>query len=207
MAIGRKSSDFSPLHYLNSDLKNLYTSLFGVPNVNNMVCLINKDLDLVQMGEVIWNSHEYIDDPQAQYNKITVVREREAAKCRRSIQDIAGKLIGGSDANKLNKLFTAVYEDKLTAYDHIEQILDYRLPSPLQPGITVDSEGDHPSHSTCDDETDCDWTNSQATLMDENQRRENDQKELLREYPKQALECYKLVDIYRDFRADVKVRL
>ena len=64
-AVGRKSADFSPLHYLNTDLKNLYTTLFSVPEVNNMVCLINKDIDMVQMGEVIWNSHEYIQDPKA----------------------------------------------------------------------------------------------------------------------------------------------
>ena len=122
------------------------------------------------------------------------MREREAAKCRRAMQSIAGYLKGGSNANQLNKIFTAVYEDKLTAYDHIENILEYRLPK----------AGD-------DGEGESGWTKSQtnmdekAVVEDENIETEEDaQKELLKEYPRQALECYKLVDVYRDFRADVK---
>ena len=35
-----------------------------------MVCMINKDIDLVQMGEVIWNSHEYIPDPKACFQNL-----------------------------------------------------------------------------------------------------------------------------------------
>ena len=42
---------------------------------------------------------------------------------------MAGYHRGGSDANEINKMFTAVYEDKLTAFDHIESVLDHRFPS------------------------------------------------------------------------------
>ena len=38
----------------------------------------------------------------------------------------------------------------------------------------------------------------------QDERHEDRQKHVLKEYPKQALECYKLVDVYRDFRADTK---
>ena len=103
------------------------------------------------------------------------------------MQSIAGYLKGGSNANQLNKIFTAVYEDKLTAYDHIENILEYRLPK--ESGWT-------------ESQTDMD---AKAVKEDENiETKEDAQKELLKEYPRQALECYKLVDVYRDFRADVK---
>ena len=76
----------------------------------------------VQMGEVIWNSHEYIPDPYEEYETVTVVREREAEKCRRSIQDLAGQLRGGANSNEINKLFSAVYEDKVEAFEHVEEI-------------------------------------------------------------------------------------
>ena len=39
----------------------------------------------------------------------------------------------------------------------------------------------------------------------QDERHEDRQKHVLKEYPKQALECYKLVDVYRDFRADTKL--
>ena len=118
------------------------------------------------------------------------MREREAAKCRRAMQSIAGYLKGGSNANQLNKIFTAVYEDKLTAYDHIENILEYRLPKT------------EPQTNWTESQTDM---NATAVKEDENiETNEDAQKELLKEYPRQALECYKLVDVYRDFRADVK---
>ena len=93
---------------------------------------------------------------------------------------MAGYHKGGSDANQINKMFTAVYEDKLTAFDHIESLLENRFPS-----------------------SDDDWEQSE-TGKEDGKRHEDVQKHILKEYPKQALECYKLVDVYRDYRADTK---
>ena len=95
---------------------------------------------------------------------------------------MAGYHKGGSDANQINKMFTAVYEDKLTAYEHIEAILEHRFPS---------SD---------------DWTKSETGKTNElDSTYEEIQKNVLSEYPRQALECYKFVDVYRDFRADIKL--
>ena len=93
---------------------------------------------------------------------------------------MAGYHKGGSDANQINKMFTAVYEDKLTAFDHLESLLENRFPS-----------------------TD-DWQESETGKFPGKERHEDVQKHILKEYPKQALECYKLVDVYRDYRADTK---
>lgn len=93
---------------------------------------------------------------------------------------MAGYHKGGSDANQINKMFTAVYEDKLTAFDHIESLLENRF-------------------SSSDD-----WQQSETGKFPGKERHEDVQKHILKEYPKQALECYKLVDVYRDYRADTK---
>ena len=93
---------------------------------------------------------------------------------------MAGYHKGGAEANQINKMFTAVYEDNLEAYDHIEAMLEHRFPS------------------------NDDWTKSE-TGKHQQSKHEDIQKHVLAEYPRQALECYKLVDVFRDFRADTKL--
>ena len=83
---------------------------------------------------------------------------------------IKAKLRGGPDSNDINKLFTAVYDDTVEAFEYVDEILDNRLPN------TTDS-----------------WTKAMASQDGGNAGAlEAKQKEILKAYPRQALECYKL---------------
>merc|ERR1712106_693099 len=162
------SERYSPLRYLNSRLRNLFIEIFGMPAMTSLACVINEDLEHVQFGDVIWDDHD----------KEGLVVAKEVDKCMDAYHGIVTEHQGQTKAvdGGVQRFYAGKYADTTNALTEAQTLIDDRFAS------MADADNN-------------DITTNMVMMPGVTDKRVA-HSALLKQYLKQALECYHLKQWY-----------